>query len=313
MSDTPLVWAVGDRNPSITDTITVGGVAVDLTSSTVQFKMRAVGSATLKVNQAATIVTPAAGTVRYDWAALDVDTEGFYLVWWEVTTAGKVQEKQEAIIEFRAHAPTSGALVELAEVRQAMETRASDTKLDDDIRRLIPVASRMCMQFCDREFAPATASATRRFKVALDQNPGGGYLVDLAPYDLRTVSAMTLHPEATSPTTVTTADYSLQPVTSQDGTYYKLALSPYFSMVSQTSIRFGYCYLDITGAWGFATVPVDVKEAAIIAIRSWLRRDTTVYAQVDADMRQLQPEPYGTYKLPPASKAALDQYTRWDL
>lgn len=303
MSDTPLVWAVGDRNPSITDTITSGGVAVDLTSSTVQFKMRPVGSSTVKVNQPATVVSAPAGTVRYDWQAADVDTEGFFLVWWEVTTSGKVQEKQEAVIEFRAHAPTAGMLVELAEVRQGMELRAADTKPDDDIRRLIPVASKAIMKWTDREFAPATASATRRVRVTTR-------LVDLAPFDLRSVVSLTLDPASTGPVVLQSTDYALLPVNAPDGVYTQIRLSDYFAIEQGSWLTFGFNELDVNGAWGFATVPVDVKEAAIIAIRSWLRRDTAQYANVDPELRLLQPEPFGTYKLPPASKAMLDSYRR---
>jgi hypothetical protein len=105
MSEQLLFW-VGNRNPSITETIlNDNGTAHNLTGQTVKFKMRAVGSATKKVNAAATVVSAAAGTVRYDWAALDVDTAGQYLVWWEVTTTagGNTQDMAEAVIEFRAH------------------------------------------------------------------------------------------------------------------------------------------------------------------------------------------------------------------
>src|SRR3954447_6862743 len=98
MSD-HLIWFVGNRNPSITETLTYAdGTVVDLTGSTVKLKMRAVGSSTLKVSASATVVGAATlGQVRYDWAALDVDTGGFYLVWWEVTTGGKTQDLNEAI------------------------------------------------------------------------------------------------------------------------------------------------------------------------------------------------------------------------
>ena len=89
-----LTWSVGNRLPSITENLVYSdGTAVNLSSSTVGFKMRAVGSSTLKVNSSAVIVAPpTAGTVRYDWAAIDVDTAGEFLVWWEVTTGGKAQD-----------------------------------------------------------------------------------------------------------------------------------------------------------------------------------------------------------------------------
>lgn len=302
MSDTPLVWGVGDRNPSITDVITVGGVVQNLTGKTGTFKMRQRGSSTLKVNQPVSNALDATGAVRYDWAATDVDTEGIFDVWWEITSGGKIQHKQEAIIEFISHGLPSGWLVEMGEVKQAMEIRAADTKLDDDIRRLIPVASKECIQFCDREFAPATAGLTRRFRT-------NGRLVSLAPFDLRTATTITFDPVG-GPVVLTSSDFRLQPTHRPDGVYTEIRISDLFAVQTGTWVTFDFNEVDVLGDWGFLTVPVDVKEAAIIAIRSWLRRDTTTYANVDPELRQLQPEPYGTYKLPPASKSMLDSYRR---
>src|SRR6266566_2446897 len=65
------------RSPSLLDTITSDGVAVDLTGTTVKLQMRAVGTSTLKIDAAASIVgSPTLGNVRYDWAAADVNTSG---------------------------------------------------------------------------------------------------------------------------------------------------------------------------------------------------------------------------------------------
>lgn len=267
-----IVLFKGDRNPALQDTITVGGSAYDLTSSTVKLQMRAIGAQTLTVDTAATIVTAASGIVRYDWAADDVDTAGTFLAWWEITTGGKTQKSDDFLVEIRDQTGTAAWLCEISEVREHLQLKATDRTPDDVLGRLVAAASKAISGYCDREFTP-TASATRIVPVR-------DCVVDLAPYDLRTVTTMTLHPEESSPATLAAnSDYALEPLATTTGTYTRVRLYHGLSLDSTFRVRFGYARLSIAGAWGMATVPEDVRLAAKQQTADWYRANVSVYSQ----------------------------------
>jgi hypothetical protein len=133
-----LLWYVGDREPSIADVLTIGGVPVPLDTKTVTFKMRALGTTTLKVNQAVSF-KDANGVWRYDWGATDLNTVGEYLAWIETTPSQDTV--QEFSIEVRAHGPLENAYVELEEFKGTTSLKGQ-TYADGDIQLALVAASR---------------------------------------------------------------------------------------------------------------------------------------------------------------------------
>ena len=131
---------VGNLSPSITEQVTSNGTPVDLTGASVRFRMRPMGSSTMKVDAAATIVTPSQGQLQYDWQAADVDTAGIYLAWWVVTfPSGKKQDVSEQVIEFQAH----GAVHLYVEPEELKAMRdIGGTYADDALLRACGAASR---------------------------------------------------------------------------------------------------------------------------------------------------------------------------
>lgn len=198
---------------------------------------------------------------------------------------------------------TSIDLCALADVRLAMETKDSDTALDPLILSLITAASRQIIDVTQRELAPATTGVTRHIDVT-------DYHVDLAPYDLRTASLVQFDPDGDPVTLNPHVDYELLPIGGdKDGMFTRIRLSRFMSLWSQKMFAFGHADLAITGDWGYAEVPEPVKDACVVAVRSWLRRDLSTYAQIDN--AGAQPQPYGTYTLPKASLTKIAAYMRY--
>jgi hypothetical protein len=199
--------------------------------------------------------------------------------------------------------PDPRDLCTLANVREALEVPTADTSRDALVGTLITAASVAIMQDTGREFAPSTSSATRRIQV-------DGYMVSLEPYDLRTVSTMTLHPESSSPITLGTADYQLVPAVSADGVYQAVAISRYQVLLSDTAFKFGYALLDIAGAWGFTSVPLDVTRACVETVKTWLRADVGEFGL--ADMVEAGPtlNPRSAFPIPFKAWAFLAPYRR---
>jgi hypothetical protein len=269
MSEHLIFW-IGNRNPSITETIkNDDGSAHDLTGQTVKFRMRPVGSATLKVDAAATVVSAAAGTVRYDWAAADVDTAGQYLVWWQVTTTagGNTQDMAETVVEFRAHTNTN-VYVELEHLKSSLEM-TGQSFADQDMQLAAGAASRAVDQLTNRRFWLDTGTANIQY-----------YTPESLRYlqidDLVTLTSVAVDRAGSGTYTETWtqgADFVLEPFNAPT----EYPVRPYEAVrVRALSGRWLPTYIEksvqVTGQFGWAAVPDDVKVATSILAAKLLRR-----------------------------------------
>lgn len=297
-----------NRLPSLSDTIEVGGQPFDLSTSTIKLKMRPETSSLFKIDNQATIVSAVAGTCRYDWSVQDVDTAGDYVAWWEVTTGGKTQDTAEFQVRIVDHAEPSGDLCAVSDVREQLETSTSDRTRDELISTYISGASAQIIREYEREFAPATPTDTRNYPWDPRQ-----LTCDLSPNDLRSVSLLRLNPEETGPVTLTEGnDFVLSPINDPDGIYTSLRFSGFLVARSQRFFRFGFINVEITGAWGWAAVPTEVRDACVLTVAAALRRDVSslALAGVSGDLTDLQPDMPSNYAIPPAARRKLAPFRR---
>jgi hypothetical protein len=263
-----LVWYVGQRDPSVSETITIDGEPFDLTSSTVKFMMRPVGSSTLKVDTAAVIeqsgVDPNIvdqGAVRYDWAAIDVDTAGFYVAWWRVTTGGKYQDQGEFLLEIREHdAASSRAICSRGDVLQLVPGYADDQSTDGIIESLIAAESQVAHNHYGREFVGIeSAEATRTFDItaraASQRRLSVGDMTSITSVVIKDINGVELE----------TVDEADRVNLGWKGNRTREAWEPitdiWFPQTTNAASLSEGNVLEVTGVWGFPSIPEDVKKA----------------------------------------------------
>ena len=187
----------------------------------------------------------------------------------------------------------AGDLTTLAACKAYLDL--GSTVRDAVVSSAITRASRALTVHCQREFV-ATDGQARTFRWA------GGAL-DLAPYDLRAVTAITVGTDVpASQVVLTTDDWRLRPKPAADGVYQMVELS--------TADPTGNGWptdreVTITGDWGFAAVPVDVEHWTIVTVATWLRQTFAPF--VEDTQESLIPEPAN---LPWSAKAGLRHYRR---
>lgn len=190
-------------------------------------------------------------------------------------------------------------LTTVAAVREYLQLPDAQTDQDALIQTLITQASVAIMRYTGRQFAPATTAVDVKFPYAR-----GAYL-QLAPYDLRSATDIAIDTDTDSPTTLTTDDYRLLPVTNPDGTYTAVQLRGFSLAPHSSAIDFeDYREVTITGDWGFSAVPTDVAMATNIMV-GWLLRQHSTIPGMGAESLG---DRFGPVAWPTAVKQLLDHY-----
>lgn len=275
-------WWVGNRDPSITETITADGAAVDLNSpaSTVRFKARDLNSDTLLVDQPATIVQTGSGgsavnkgAVRYDWQAADIAANGILaaarhaLVWWEVTVSGKTQDMNEAVIEVREHGvAVRPAYVELEQLKETLSLTGTQYA-DWDLQFAADAASRAVDGICNRRFYLDTDATQVRY-----YTPHSRYFLHVD--DLVTLTSFQTDPDADGvfeDTWSVNNDFTLEPLNAAADSW------PYTTIRRHPNGTYpfpdGYPRtVKVTGRFGWPAVPAAVADATTILASRLVKR-----------------------------------------
>lgn len=232
-------------------------------------------------------------------------TAGAAGLWtWKWVGTGTAAGVDEGTFTVDATLLGPGQLCSVGDVRLQGETPSTTTTPDDLVQTFITAASSVIPNRYQREFAPV-GTAARMFRV-------DGSLVDLAPFDLRSATTVTLHPEQASPSVIAASGYALLPLNgSLGGTYLYLRLGASVGLPSSFADEFGFAQLEVVGTWGMAAVPADVSRAAALTVSSWLDRAIAEYGiQGLDDGQSLRPDPPRGWPIPFAAHQILRPYER---
>lgn len=199
-------------------------------------------------------------------------------------------------------------LVTRDEVREALQIPTDQTGRNNLIDSYLSYTGRAIMDYTGREFVDsAHGSGTRYFTYW-----GGGFL-DLAPFDLRSITTIKIDTDGTSPspTTLTADEYRLHPRPNISGTYTHIELRGYKTATSTSDTQYSPTReVQIVGTWGFSSVPDSVKKANLI----WLEHLLTSVHKFSTNSplsAGLEPTDVpGRIAMPGVVRLLLDPYKR---
>lgn len=206
-------------------------------------------------------------------------------------------------------------LCTVADVKTELEI-SSDTTRDTVIQAVITGVSRAIHEMCQREFVCEVSQAQqvhRYFRLE-----PGSLLVDLNPYDLHdtTTLGVVIHPDEPEEYELAAGEFVAEPYGTR-WTYETIRISADVSNLfnSDFTRNFGYTKVGVNARhWGFASVPEDVKRAAIIATCANLDRRLDAYALAANDLVDMdsgiQPARQPAFSIPMASLVLLNPYRR---
>lgn len=187
-----------------------------------------------------------------------------------------------------------GDLCTVDDVKALMQKTGPNAGNQDAlIQTLITRASIKIMRDTGREFVPGGpnsepfSQATRTFEF-LDSDYGDETFVDLNPYDLAATQSgplvVEIDTDTTSPTTLTTDQWRLWPRPASQGVFMAIKLLSMLGNIAPVGFR--NRQLQVTGDWGFPSIPFEVTQACAETVIWWLTAYPAARAAAGQDASQ---------------------------
>lgn len=205
--------------------------------------------------------------------------------------------------ELEGEAP-SPDLITLEEARSFLQKAEDEKKQDGVIAETITTASTEIRNHTNREFVSAGDKDLARTFVF-----EGGKRLNLFPYDLREASTVRLASDLSegSQVDLDASQWRLRPIPSRYGVYQWLELpKSVCAGIALPEDREDF-EVTVTGKWGFASVPEDVKQWCKVTVAVWLRKDVSAFSTT---LRLEEDKLERPDQLPSAAVRGLEKYAR---